>query len=218
MIETGVNFGEIHSYYDLGLILSAVDIPAAVPKTNYIDIPGGDGSLDLSEVHGDIKYSDRECTFTFTVSESISESEWEERKTLVCNALNGRAFRITLDKDSDYYYTGRCAVSGYAVNKRLRQIAVKAIVNPWKYRQEVTVNTFDLTTKIRSIEIINARKSVCPSITCTDDNTVVTFGGSTYYFKAGTHKVLDIRFKEGTNAIQISGTGKITFTWQEADL
>lgn len=218
MIETGVNFGETHSYYDLGLILSAVDIPAAAPKTNYIDIPGGDGSLDLSEVHGDIKYSDRECTFTFTVSKSIRESEWEERKTLVCNALNGRTFRITLDKDPDYYYTGRCIVDGYSVNKRIRQIVVKAKVNPWKYKQMLTVNVFALTSDVQEIEIINARKKAFPIITCTNDNTVIVCGGTAFSLNAGNHKSLDIGFTEGSNVLKISGTGTVTFTWQEADL
>jgi phage-related protein len=218
MIQTGVNFGEIHSYYDLGLILSAVDIPAAVPKTNYIDIPGGDGSLDLSEVHGDIKYNDRECAFTFTVAQSIRESEWEERKTLVCNALNGRTFNITLDKDPDYYYTGRCTIDGYSVEKRLRQIVVKAKVKPWKYKQTVTALSFPLSADVQQIEIINARKKVCPVIECTHDNTIVQFAGTEYHLSTGAHKVLDIQLAEGSNTLYISGSGSVKFTWQEADL
>ena len=218
IVKRGISFGDIHSWYDLGLILSKVSIPAAKPKTNYIDIPGKDGSLDLSEVHGDIKYSDRECIFTFTAANSMSDSEWEAHKTMVCNALNGRAFRITLDKDPDYYYSGRCSVDDNSSNKRIRKIVIKAKVRPWKYKQTVTVNSFSLSSVLREIEIMNARKKVCPTIECTHDDTTVVFGENAYTISAGTRKVLDIQFSEGSNVLLVSGQGTITFTWQEADL
>ena len=218
IIKRGISFGAIHSYYDLGLILSKVEIPAAKPKTSYIDIPGGDGSLDLSEVHGDVKYSDRECEFTFTAARTMSGSEWEAHKTMVSNALNGKAFRITLDKDPDYYFTGRCEIYSVPVNKRIRQIVVKAKVNPWKWKQGVTVLSFPLSATEKEIEIINARKKVCPMIECTNDDTVIVWGDTSYYLNAGSHKVLDIQLSEGSNVLLVSGEGTITFTWQEADL
>ena len=64
----GIQFNDIHSYYDLNLILSVVNIPPAQPKTNYVDLPGGEGSLDLTEALGEVKYNDRDCTFTFTMN------------------------------------------------------------------------------------------------------------------------------------------------------
>lgn len=218
IFQRGISFGEIHSFYDLGLILSEVDIPAAKPKTRYIDIPGGDGSLDLSEVHGDIKYSDRDCKFTFTAARPMSGSEWEEHKTIVSNALNGKAFRITLDKDPDYYYTGRCEIDDFSVNKRIRQIVVKAKVNPWKWKQNVTVNEFELSNFTQEIELVNARKKVCPVIECTNDNTNIVWKNTYYMLNAGTHKLLNIQLSEGSNVLGVAGSGTITFTWQEADL
>ena len=68
MIETGILFGNIHSFYDLNLILSAVDIEPAKPKTTYVDVPGGDGSLDLTEALGEVKYYDRTHKFTLTMN------------------------------------------------------------------------------------------------------------------------------------------------------
>lgn len=136
----GITFGEIHSYRDLNLILSKVEIAPAKPKTNYIDIPGGDGSVDLTEAHGEVKYYDRECKFTFSMNPSgdLSEAAWEAKKTEVSNALNGNKFKITLDKDAEFYYLGRCEVNEYLSNKRLRQIVVAATVEPYKYKQEET--------------------------------------------------------------------------------
>ena len=46
---TGIKFGEYHSYEEWGLKLISITIGLPEPKTVLIDIPGGDGVLDLSE-------------------------------------------------------------------------------------------------------------------------------------------------------------------------
>lgn len=220
MIETGVSFGDIHSFFDLNLILSAAEIAPASPKTTYVDIPGADGALDLTEAHGEVKYSDRTHKFTFTMNPAsdLSEAAWEAKKTEISNCLNGRACRITLDKDPDCYWHGRCTVDSYKSNKRLRQFVVSARVRPYKYKQTETVVTFDLTEAEKTVSLQNSRRSVCPVITCTNDNTVIVFNGNTFNFGVGSHKDLNIRFTEGINQVTISGTGQVTFTYQEGDL
>lgn len=217
MIETGVYFNDTHSFYDLNLILSKVDVPPAKPKTTFIDIPGADGSVDLTEAHGGVKYSDRECSFTFTMLPT-DLSTWEEKKTEVSNLLNGRVFKITLDKDDEYYYSGRCEVKDYDVDKKIRQIVVTAKVKPYKFKQNITVMKVALASTPKSVVLMNGRKTVSPSIECTNDNTVVTFGGATFNLSAGIHKILDIQLVEGNNMLTVSGTGSVTFTYQEGDL
>lgn len=131
----GIWFNDIHSYADLNLILSAVNIPPAVPKTTYIDIPGADGSVDLTEVHGEVKYKDRECSFTFTV---FPYENFEEKKTYISNLLNGKRYKIIVDKDADCYWIGRCKVNEYASDRSLNKIVVSATVGPYKFKNEET--------------------------------------------------------------------------------
>jgi hypothetical protein len=215
----GIYFDNIHSYYDLDLFLSkdGVEISPAEPKTVYVDVAGGDGSLDLTEAFGEVKFNDRECTFTFTVNPA-SDMTFEEKKTQVSNALNGKKCKITLDKDADYYYTGRCAVNEYSQDRRLLQIVVSATVKPYKLKQNKTIATYTLTEKEQTVVLKNGRKSVVPEITCTNDNTVVVFGNVTETLSAGTHKILDIYLKEGSNILKLSGSGTITFKYQEGEL
>jgi hypothetical protein len=219
MIETGVLFNNIHSFFDLNLILSIVEISPAKPKETYVDIPGADGSLDLTEAHGEVKYSDRTINLTFTMNPAgdLSERAWEEKKTEVSNALNGLACRITLDKDPDYYWQGRCSLDSFKSNKRVRQFVIVATVRPYKWKQSETVASFALSSTAQAVNIRNGRKSVCPVITCTETATVV-FNGNTFSFNAGSHKNLNIRFTEGNNEVTISGKGQVTFTYQEGDL
>lgn len=220
MIEKGISFGNIHSYRNLNLILSGSEIPPAKPKTIYVDIPGGDGSVDLTEANGEVKYSDRECKFTFTMNPmgDLSEDAWEAKKTEVSNALNGREFRITLDKDDRFYYLGRCEVSEYLSDRRIRQIVVTAKVKPYKFKQNVTLVKYELSNTEKTVYLRNGRKSVSPVIECTNDNTMIKFGNASYSLDAGSHKILEIRFAEGINQMNISGTGTITFSYQEAEL
>lgn len=213
----GVYFGEIHSYEDLNLILSPFTPAPAKPQTNFLQVPGRDGLLDLTEAHGEVKYDSRDFEFLFTINPS-DEMTFDEKVSQVSNALNGRQFRITLDRDPDYYWLGRCVVDRYAQNKVIGQVSVKATVNPYKLKQNATVLTVALSSSEKTVYVKNGRMAVVPLIECTDDNTSVTFGNITIKLNAGTHKVLNIRFVEGINVLKVSGTGTATFTWQEGEL
>ena len=217
MIETGIKFGDIHSFFDLNLILSAVKIPPATPKTTYVEVPGADGSVDLTEAHGEVRYSDRQCEFTFT-AHPLDATDWEEKKTAVSNALNGREFNITLDKDDEFYYVGRCTVKDYNENKKIRKITVSAKVKPYKYRQLMTVQTINLTSTAKTVYLHNSRKTLSPTIICSNDNTKIVQGNTEVTLSAGTHKVLDIRLVEGANTLKVSGSGTVTFEYREAEL
>ena len=217
MIETGIKFGEIHSFYDLNMVLSAKEIPPAQAKTSFIDVPGRDGSIDQTEVHGKVNYEDRELSFTFSMLPNDS-STWEEKQTEVSNLLNGLSCKITLDVDDAYYFTGRCTVDEYASEKKLRQIVVKARVNPYKYKQDVTAIAIPLTDEAKVVNLANGKKAVVPTINCTHDNTVIVFKGGTYRLSAGTHKILDVFLTYGDNILTVSGEGTMKFTYQEGDL
>ena len=220
MKALGIYFDDIHSFYDLDLFLAkdGVYIPPAQPKTTFVDLSGGDGSLDLTEALGEVKYYDRNgCKFTFTVNPN-SNMTFEEKKTQVSNALNGKQCKITLDKDKDYYYFGRCAVNDYLSDRRILQIVVDAIVKPYKYKQNKTIEIISLTSTEQNVNIRNSRKTVVPLITCTADNTKISFGSLTTTLNAGTHEILDFQLKHGDNFFTVSGSGTLKFEYQEGDL
>lgn len=219
MIETGISFGELHSFWDLDLILASAIIPPASPKESYIDIPGANGSIDMTEAHGEVKYSDRTATFTFHMKPTgdLSDAAWEAKKTEISNRLNGLRCNIALDKDPDYYWQGRCKVNEHTSTKKQRKIVVGARLAPYKLKKDVTRISANLTANPVEITLTNARKPVSPTITCTG-NTKLVFDGIEYNFSAGTCKILDIQLKEGETTVSASGTGIVTFEYQECDL
>lgn len=132
----GTDFGGIHSHRDLHLIQQLVEVEPAEPKMNLVDIPGSDGSKDLTtQPAGRVTYKDRKITWTFAL---YPGENWDAKHRQVSNALNGLECRITLDTDPAYYYHGRLAVKKYKLDGLLRQITLEAICRPYKLRQEQT--------------------------------------------------------------------------------
>lgn len=214
----GTDFGGLHSYHDLHLIQAAVDVQPAEPKLNFIDIPGADGAKDFSESPaGRVVYNTREITWTFKL---YPGDHWADKYRQVSNALNGRSCKITLDDDPDYYYVGRVAVDKHAADGILHTITVVATCQPYKLKQTVTEVVADLTTSLRSINLLNDRKPVVPTITITA-GTTLQWNGNSFSLSAGTHRVLDIMLVEGVNVLQAkttTGTGSITVSYQEGAL
>lgn len=212
----GVYFGNIHSYYDLNLILAPFTPAPAEPKLNFLEIPGRDGHLDLTEANGEVKYNSREFVFIFTVAPGDTLT-FDERVSAVSNALNGLRCKITLDRDPDHYWQGRCVLSEYDQDKNIGQIEVTATVDPYKLKQNVTEVSVALSAEEQIVVLANGRMTVVPTIECTEE-AVVTFGDAVYTLEAGKHRIPAIRFVEDENVLKLSGTGEITFTYQEGEL
>ena len=210
---SGVKFDNVHSYFDLNLVLAPFEMPPATAKTNYIDIPGGDGSLDLTEALGEVKYNDRKGKMTFTV---LPTDKFETKKTQISNLLNGKKCRIILDKDPEYYWDARCTVDEYKSDKNLHQIVVGFVVAPYKLRvNETKVIVPPGTNIIRTLT--NSRKSVIPTITCYAE-TKISFSGNAYTFNSGQHRNAGIMLLEGSNSVVVTSTDTVIFTYQEGAL
>ena len=214
----GTDFGGVHSYRDLHLVQSKVEIEPAKPKTNFIDIPGADGSKDFTESPaGRVVYNTRKITWVYKL---YPGDNWAAKYTQVSNAINGRQCKITLDDDPDYYYQGRVAVDKHAVDGILHTITVVATCQPYKLRQTVTSLTESLTTTAKTLTLIGERMVVVPTITVSA-STTLTWAGNSVSLSAGAHKVLDITLTEGPNTLQArttSGTGTITIKYQKGAL
>ena len=48
----GTTFGTLHSSTALHLIQQTIKIGPAVPRTSYLQVPGADGSIDLTDALG----------------------------------------------------------------------------------------------------------------------------------------------------------------------
>lgn len=228
----GVTFGTKHSYTDFGLILSSKTISLPKPKTKTVEVPGADGVIDLTEaLIDDIKYENRSLQFTFTVIDPMAS--FAAVLSEVTNYLHGRKLRIYMDWDRNYYYEGRCSVNSFKTNKRTGTIVIDCDCDPYKVEKNSPSDpwvwdTFSFVDGViyqnkftvsgtSTVTLINRRKIVSPTFTCSAAFTV-TFDGTSYSLAKGTTEVLDIRIQEGENTITLTGTGTVQIDYKGGSL
>ena len=100
-------------------------------KTNYVDIPGGDGVLDLTTtLTGRPTYGNRQGSFEFLVMNDYGE--WYDRYSDIAMYLHGKEYKAILDDDPDWYYEGRFAVNEWKSDKDWSRITINYNVGPYK--------------------------------------------------------------------------------------
>lgn len=128
----GVTFGTKHSYWNWRLMLrTAPKITSPQPKTKYVDIPGSDGRLDLSEMlTGKVQYKNRKIDLTFVVM--AGREEWSAIYSDILNDLHGQVKEIRLDDDPTNIYTGRVSVGDPEMENKVITLRMTADVEPYK--------------------------------------------------------------------------------------
>lgn len=69
----------------------------------------------------------------------------------------------------------------------------------------------------KEVILLNDRKPVVPTITCSGETTILWNGGS-YTMNTGAHRLLDLQLEEGETQITLQGTGAAHITYQEGAL
>jgi hypothetical protein len=214
-------FGDdIYSFQTLHLIQQSVDVQPAEPKLNLIDIPGADGSVDMSELpRGRVVYKDRTITWVFAL---FPGDDWDSKHSEVSNALNGKRCTIHLYSDWDWYYEGRVVVKKYNVDRALRQITVEATCFPYKMRYAFSGGTFSTTTDLTEIRLSNEQLPVVPEFYASVE-TELTWNGAAVVLSPGIwySNLLDIELPKGISTIGVralSTPGTIRILYREGSL
>ncbi len=211
---------------DWGLMLRSVYISMPEIKSNYVDIPGSDGVLDLTEVSGDVTYNQRQCTFVFDWENNYSQ--WRNSISKIANLIHGREVEIVLDDDRSYYYKGRIHLDGTKENDFIGTVTIMGELDPYKYERNLGSkwlwDEFSfLNGIIRKYENINVdgekklvipgnRKRVIPTFDCSTD-MAVNYAGHTYRLKSGFNKIYNIMLGEGEHTLVFKGNGNVTVTY-----
>lgn len=212
---TGITFGSYHSFDDFHLILNTKELGSPAIKERKIDIEGADSFLDLTDFFGgEPKYEN--VTHRFEFSTIVPQSDFISLFSSIKNALHGKRMRIILDDDSLFYYVGRLRVSSFTNDKNIGHVSIEADCEPFKYKLNKTVvsHTIDGT---KAIVLTNGRKRAVPEVTV-NGSIRIAHQGNTWSLGSGSFTLPELELVHGENALQIEGTGTITFEWQEGDL
>ena len=217
-IFQGVLINDEHTLRDWRAVITNSDIISLPePNTTYLEIPGRNGRLDLSEVlTGDVSFSNR--TIKLQLAKSTSVEDLYNTCLHIFDYIHGRSVKLTFDDDPDHYYTGRASVSGPQRLRTAGQLLITVDSDPFRYEQEVYSCEWEAAsgTEISGV-LINTRKPACPTITVdTDCNLVI--GTVTYALSSGEQTLPSIILPEGETAFTVSGAASIKFSYQRGCL
>lgn len=216
-----------HTYDDWGLLLASADVPPAKPKFSYVDLPGGHGTIDLSEAYGGLCYEDRELRFVLYMkpNEGLTDEAYESKKAELLQVLDGRETYLRLDTDKVFYYHGRCYIDEWASDKLLRSFVIVAKVKPFRFKCEQTFVSVNVPTgENLSVTIQNDGLPVKPMIMAIDGPIIIRMDGEDYGIRqlpdGATSATLTLLhnfvLKHGTNEFEIVvGSGDVAFVFNE---
>lgn len=210
----GVKFGNYHSYDDFALILSQKTIGTPSPKVEEIDIPGGDGVLDLTDFFGEVKYNNRPLSFEY--STIVPQAQFMDLFSRVQNALHGQKMNIILDDDPEWYYVGRITVSEWKTDRNVGHLTIDCDCEPYKIKVDETVVT-SVVDGTKTVVLSNSKKMVVPTIDITGSITL-TFGTNIYTLTDGRYDLPAVQLVNGNNEITLEGTGTAIFRYWERGL
>lgn len=212
-MNESVTFGGVDTLADLGLrILQDVETPPPEVKDVTVDIPGGDGSIDLSEFSGDVRYSDREMSIPVLLASSGSEA-LEREKTQLLRTFHGQRADFTLSWDPGFTYTGRMSVGDFERYGARATAVLSIVADPYKHGGTETwrVNAAGGV----AVVIPCGRRRWCPAFQV-ERETLVSFEGTGWRIPAGTHRITDLYLRPGDNVLVINTDPDYgTATWND---
>lgn len=201
--------GDKGTYDDWGLLLKAGwSLEAPSVKTKYVNIPGADGSRDLTEsLAGEPKYNDRKLTLTLIFPPAPTE-EWENCRREIATYCHGQKMHITLPDDRDRHLTGRLDIGSLVYSRAQAELKVTAVCDPYLYDNRETVIAVTANNPGRNITLDNARKRVTPWFTITGSAATLKLRETTYSLAIGADQRLSgFLLYPGDNIINIASVG-----------
>lgn len=145
-----ITFGNKNTWTDWHLVPSSRPvINPPKPKVQYVDIPGADGSIDLTEsLAGRPVYSDREGSLDFIVLNDFNVDNyrynWIDVYTSIMRHLHGRRMKMILEDEPNYYYEGRFEVNSWKSDANNSTITIDYHLSPYKYEITTLLTADDL--------------------------------------------------------------------------
>lgn len=229
-----ITFGDKNTWDDWFLIPTSRPVfNPPKPKTTYIDIPGADGHLDMSEsLTGEVVYDCRQGSLEFVVDNW--HREWHELYSDIMDYLHGKTMRAVLEDDPQYYYEGRFTVNQWKSEPNNSKITIDYIVNPYKFELRSSLedwewDSFNFETGIireykdlrvdgiRSLVVVGNRKTIIPSFIVESDNEdgmVVEFNGVAHSIPDGLSRIPSIAIANGESVLTFVGFGTISIDYR----
>lgn len=233
-----ITFGDKNTWDDWHLMPSSRPVfnPPST-KTHYVDIPGANGKIDLTEsLTGYPVYENRTGSFEFIVANGYQD--WDVLYSKIMNYLHGNKMRAYLEDEPYFYYEGRFEVNQWKSDKYYSIIVIDYDVYPYKKEPYTSTepwlwDPFDFENGIireysdlvveESLDlVIDGRKEHVMSVitvTSTDGSGMdVKMGTETYHLNDGVNTNPNIVVGEKSVTLTFIGNGTVSVLYQGGSL
>ena len=231
-----------NSYSDFHLVSDGRPV-IALPEhiTNYVEVPGASGRLDMSESLTNYPlYGDREGSIEFIVLTDYGPGDsWSKRYQMISRYIHGRHLELALEDDPDYFYEGRFAIDGWESpsDGGNSTISIQYTLDTYKYWQTRTEQSVNVSGSTQSIQFSHNRgnlgimpvvpifyvTSVSSDITITATNPEIYSGTITHVVNyPATYQFQDIVLTDfdyiNTCTLTFSGNGSVRIALRNGEL
>lgn len=230
MFEYGVIIGDKHTARDWDLVCTKVEIGSPEQKTQYIEIPGRDGYIDLSEaLTGEPHYSNRDLKISL-IRREPDFRRWHIKASDILDYCHNMRRKVIFDSDPSYYYEGRLRAESSKDFKGIDCFTISVNAHPYKYERFSSLepwiwdvfsfedgiirNYKDLQVDGNLTLVIPGRRmKAVPVFECSSEMQL-TYGGVEYTLPAGRSKILDLRIGEGEHYFMFAGMGTVSVDYR----
>ena len=229
-----ITYGEKNTWDDWHLVPTSRPLfnPPSV-KTSYIDIPGSNGLLDLTDsLTGFPVYNNRSGSHEFIVANGYRD--WVTTYSIIMDYLHGKRMKAVLEDDKGFYYEGRFSVNSWRSNKSFSTIVIDYNVYPFKKNMSSTLDEwlwdpFNFETGIiqytknitingeKTIEILGSRERSSPVISSTN-KIILEFKGERFTIESGSKKYVSIIIEDGLNSLKFIGNSVVSIEYRGGEL
>jgi len=160
-----ITFGDKNTWDDWHLVPSSRPVfnPPSL-KRKILDIPGADGSIDLSEsLTGYPVYTNREGSLEFIVMNGYKQ--WYQAYSDIMDYLHGKTMRAILEDDKEYFYEGRFTINEWKSSKDWSRIVIDYDLGPYKWLLHASLDDWEWNSFNFYTGIIPANKFKNISVT-----------------------------------------------------
>ncbi|SHJ87763.1 phage tail family protein [Hespellia stercorisuis] len=210
-------------------------------ETFYLDIPGADGFLDMSEATtGRRIFKNRPVTIL--LGGKNKRNDWDIIVSDIRNKIEGREVKIIFDNDPGFYWIGRAKISDFDRNREIGSFTLAIPkADPYKYNvadstEDWLWDSFDFETGIidegteitvtpsggtKSYTIIPDIMPFVPVIQVSQIGTAgitMTTAGKTYTLVRGKNRFADIVVDQEDVTLSFTGQGTLTIRYRRGSL
>lgn len=221
-----ITLGNKNTWDDWHLIPTSRPVinPPSVKKST-IDIPGGDGVLNMTSfLAGRPLYGNRTGSWEFYAENGYRD--WSQLFSEIMYHIHGRTMRAVLEDDPAYYYEGEFAVNAWKSNKERSSIVIDYDLYPYKRFDLGTGenwlwNSFNFETGVirdysnltvsgsLSVVIVVDMMPVSPVIVASSAMDL-SYDGETYGLVSGENRIPELILLQGENSLVFSGNGTVS--------